>query len=229
IGRPGSSLQEAAYVPPAPERLPELLEDWERFVSRDDLHPLVQAAVMHAQFEMIHPFLDGNGRTGRLLIPLLLMSKRALQTPCLTLSAFFCSHRGAYYRALQGVSRDGDWASWIRLFFTAVREQSRADRDLLGRMAGLHGQGGKDFAAATGSSRAADALGFMFSFPVFTAPGFAEELGLQKQSAMLLLGKLEKAGLVERLSKGRGRTPGTWKFSKLAELLEDEAWQFGSR
>lgn len=126
IGRPGSTLSSADYVPPPPSELMGCLGDWEHFVQERELMPdLVQCAVMHEQFEAIHPFLDGNGRVGRLLITLFLVERGGLSAPLLYLSAYIESHRDRYYDALQRVRTDGDWYGWIAYFLAGVTETAR--------------------------------------------------------------------------------------------------------
>lgn len=125
IGSSGDTLDSAMFVPPAPEHLPELLTDWERFVNDPPPLPaLVRAGLMHYQFETIHPFLDGNGRIGRLLIALMLVSERRLSRPLLYLSGYLETHRTEYYEFLQGVRERGDVDGYLRFFFTAVRHQA---------------------------------------------------------------------------------------------------------
>lgn len=115
--RPGN----AAYVPPPPERLDEVLGDFERYLHADDeLSPVVRVGLLHAQFETIHPYLDGNGRIGRLLVALVLEQRRVLTRPLLYLSLFFKQHRDEYYRRLNGVRTSGDWEGWLEFFLEAV-------------------------------------------------------------------------------------------------------------
>jgi Uncharacterized conserved protein len=126
IGRPGCSLNEATFVPPPPSEMQDALNQLEKFLHSDtDLPPLVQLALIHYQFETIHPFLDGNGRIGRLLISLFLCQRGILTKPLLYLSAFFERHRREYYEYLLAVSQQGDWRQWIEFFLRAVAEQSR--------------------------------------------------------------------------------------------------------
>ena len=121
IGVPRSTLESAIYVPPPPEFMMEALEAWERFLhERGRVPDLVQCALMHEQFEAIHPFLDGNGRVGRLLITLFLIERGRLSQPLLYLSAYIDQHRGEYYSGLQAVHTDGEWKGWIRFFLTGV-------------------------------------------------------------------------------------------------------------
>ncbi len=123
IGPAGSTPVSAPYVPPPVVEMNELLDDWERFLhDRDSFPDLIQTAIMHAQFEAIHPFLDGNGRVGRLLITLFLIERRRLQEPLLYLSAFIEANRNDYYELLQRVHTHGDWDGWLRYFLTGVVE-----------------------------------------------------------------------------------------------------------
>ena len=126
IGASRSTIETAVYVPPPPEALMEALGAWERFLhERDRLPDLVQCALMHEQFEAIHPFLDGNGRVGRLLITLFLIERRRLSQPLLYLSAYIEEHRREYYDRLQAVRTDGDWIGWLRFFLSGVEQIAR--------------------------------------------------------------------------------------------------------
>ena len=125
IGPAGCTLAEAAFVPPPPYELPRALADLERFLHRDDAMPLLlKIGLAHAQFETIHPFLDGNGRLGRLLITFLLCERGVLGKPVLYLSHYFKRHRAAYYERLQAVRDDGDWEGWLRFFLLGVAQVS---------------------------------------------------------------------------------------------------------
>src|SRR5439155_15495394 len=123
IGPAGSTPATARYVPPPPEYLDETLADWERFLHDRQAFPdLIQCAIMHEQFEAIHPFLDGNGRIGRLLITLFFVERGRLSQPLLYLSSYIEAHRQEYYESLQRVRTHGDWLSWLRFFITGVTE-----------------------------------------------------------------------------------------------------------
>jgi Fic family protein len=125
IGPPGSTLVDAPYVPPPVEEMKDCLADWERFVhDRGHFPDLIQCALLHEQFEAIHPFMDGNGRIGRLLITLFLIERERLSQPILYLSAFIEARRQEYYDLLQKVRTDGDWNAWFLFFLTGVRETS---------------------------------------------------------------------------------------------------------
>ena len=126
IGSPGCLLNEAAFIPPPVEEMQQALSDWERYLhSNLDEPSLIQCALMHYQFEAIHPFLDGNGRMGRLLITFFLCEKGCLTQPLLYLSAFFDRFREEYYSRLLAVSQRGDWRGWIKFFLQGVANQSK--------------------------------------------------------------------------------------------------------
>lgn len=131
IGPRGATVATARFVPPPPSELAGCLAGWEKYLHEHDLPPLLQAALLHYQFEAIHPFIDGNGRVGRLMIVLFLMERGVLPAPLLYLSAFFEASRADYYDLLTGVTERDGWSAWIRYFLNGVTEQSQ---DALGRV-----------------------------------------------------------------------------------------------
>src|SRR5258708_2038570 len=123
IGPIGSTLMDSTYVPPPPDQMKDCMAHWERLVnSRDAMPELIQCAIVHEHFEAIHPFLDGNGRIGRLLITLFLMERQRLSKPLLYLSSYIERHKREYYELLQRIRTDGDWHGWSRYFLTALRD-----------------------------------------------------------------------------------------------------------
>jgi len=138
IGRAGCTLDEATYVPPPPERLWEALDPLERYLhAQQPLPPLVAIGCLHYQFEAVHPFLDGNGRVGRLLVTLLLAEWDLLPQPLLDLSAYIEPRRDEYYAELLHVSTEGDWSRWLRFFLTAVQHQATDAVARVGRLRAL--------------------------------------------------------------------------------------------
>src|SRR5208282_4234775 len=126
IGAPGSTIQTATYVPPPPLEMMDCLFDWEGFLhQRKTLPDLIQCALLHEQFEAIHPFRDGNGRVGRLLITLFLIERGRLQQPLLNLSDFVERHRMDYYDLLLRVRTHGDWVPWVRYFLAGIEATAR--------------------------------------------------------------------------------------------------------
>ncbi|MBC8414096.1 Fic family protein, partial [bacterium] len=126
IGTYGCTMEQASFVPPNPLQLQDHLEAWQAYMKSGDIDLLLQTAVVHAQFELLHPFKDGNGRIGRILIPLFLYQKKKLSKPMFYLSAYMEAHREEYYARLQSISREGDWDGWIAFFLTAITEQARS-------------------------------------------------------------------------------------------------------
>ena len=130
IGPPGCTIDDARFVPIASDRLPDAMSAWERYIHENTADRLVQLAILHAEFEALHPFLDGNGRLGRMLVPLFLWQHDLIRAPMFYVSAHFEARRDAYYDGLLGVSRDDDWTGWVEFFLTALREQAE-DRQLV--------------------------------------------------------------------------------------------------
>ncbi len=208
IGAPGCKLDEATFVPPPLSEMIPLLSDWEQFLNAGSrLPPLVECALMHYQFEVIHPFLDGNGRVGRLLVTLYLVARQHLCQPLLYLSAFFESHRDEYYEGLLTVSQRGDWGIWLRFFLRGVAEQSwdavRRSRSILG----LQDKYRRQLYDARASRSTIRLVDILFQSPVLTVPRAMSALGITYPSAAKALVNLVEAGVVEEISAGkRGRT-----------------------
>lgn len=220
IGKRGTPLTAASYVPPAPEHVPGLLENWIAFIRRTDMDPIIQAAVMHAQFEMIHPFVDGNGRMGRLLISLFLTEKGLLSKPCFYMSAYLQEHREEYYAALGEISRTGCWEHWIRFFITAILERSRANIDTLREMTALYEDCKKKLHECTSSGYAISILDYAFENPVFTIPGMAKTLHVTVPALSHLMQKLQRADFFQCVRKGSGRQAALWSFGRMMEILQ---------
>ena len=204
----GSRPGNAAYVPPPPNALPELLSAFERYIQADDALPaVVRAGLLHVQFETIHPYLDGNGRIGRLLVTLLLEHGRLLSRPLLYLSLFFKRHHREYYRRLNAVRVEGDWEAWLDFFLDGVAtiadEAVVAARDLFtlvtaDRQRVIH-QGGVNLLAVQLFER-------LPSRPIVTASWVVDALSTTKPTVGRAIDALEAAGvLVETTGKKRDR------------------------
>ena len=216
IGQAGSTLADASYVPPPVAEMEAALSDLERYLhAPSPLPPLVRLALIHYQFEAIHPFLDGNGRIGRLLVSLLLCVDGLLQEPLLYLSAYLERHRDEYYRLLTEVSRSGAWEEWIAFFLRGVAEQARDAADRAAQLVRLW----HDFRAAVVSSavllRLIDEL---FEHPAMTVPQAARRLGVTHRGAQLNIDKLLAAGIVREVT-GRRRNR-IYMADRIMEILE---------
>ena len=197
IGSAGAPIEEARYVPPPADLVRDLLFDWERFVNEcDTLRPLFQCAMMHYQFEAIHPYLDGNGRIGRLLVTLFLCAKKILPTPLLYLSAYFERDRNAYYDQLFRLSATGDWESWIIYFLQGVAEQAHDALLRVRRVRALHEQKRQVLLERRESANALLLLDEIFARPVMTAGEAARLLDVTPAGARRILERLEQAGIV---------------------------------
>ncbi len=165
IGPPGCTAETARFVPAGADRVPDAMSAWERYLHTEAPDKLVQLAILHAEFEAVHPFLDGNGRIGRLLVPLFLVEKKLLSTPNYYISAYLESHRDEYYERLLAVSRDDDWTGWCEFFLTAMIRQAEDNQAKAMAILDLY-RAKKDWIAElTHSHHAIRALDRLFSRP----------------------------------------------------------------
>jgi Fic family protein len=221
IGPPGCSLANATYVPPPPHGMMEALGAWESFLHDRSLPPLAQAALMHYQFEAIHPFVDGNGRVGRLLITLFLIERALLPAPLLYLSAFFEATRRDYYERLLSVSLRGEWAAWLEYFLNGVARQSE---DALSRAARINAllAEWRLIAAAGSSSRVPFALvDLLAENPYWTVKGAAERLSIAYTTAQRAMERLEAGSIVFRTTDAKRNR--VYCARALLEILEEPA------
>jgi Fic family protein len=209
IGAPGSTIDTARFVPPPPEAVPELLADWESFAHEDGEMPLlVRNALLHYQLETIHPFLDGNGRIGRLLIVFLLVMRERLPAPLLDISSYFEHHRDAYYSALRNVSEKGDAAGWIETFLHAVQVQASEAVSRARRLVELR-ERYRQRAARLSSHNAIALVDLVCESPILTPRLVTERLDVTRPTAGSLLRRLEAEGL---LTRGRAGERGQQRF-----------------
>ena len=198
IGVPRSTVETAVYVPPPPEHLMEVLGAWERFLQDRGRTPdLVQCALMHEQFEAIHPFLDGNGRVGRLLISLFLIERGRLSQPLLYLFAYFEEHRREYYDGLQRVRTDGDWTGWIRFFLAGVEQISREAVAQAGRLMDLRERWRARLADRPKTVQLVDAL---LVNPYMSVARAQRLLEVSNPTARQAVARLEKLGLLTEVT-----------------------------
>jgi Fic family protein len=202
----GSNLDDAVFVPPPPDEMNVVLGDLERFLHERDLPLLVQLALAHYQFEAIHPFLDGNGRIGRLLIPLMLVLRGALPQPLLYLSAYFEQHRSEYYDHLLFTSQQGDLVPWIRFFLRGVRLQARDAEERTVRLVELQHEM-RDQLLREGKPNSVIRLAeHLFSTPVINSARATALLGVTRPTAHAAIETLVTRGdLVEMTGLKRGR------------------------
>jgi Fic family protein len=220
IGPPGCPPDNATYVPPPPAEMMEALASLEAFLHDRSLPPLVHAALTHYQLEAIHPFLDGNGRVGRLLIILLLIDRNVLPTPLLYLSAFFEATRRDYYDRLGGVSARGEWEAWLEYFLNGVARQAE---DALSRAARINGL--LDLwrqTLAEGPSKAtAGLVDLLGENPFWTIRGVAQRLGVAYTTALRAIRRLEVESILAVVSGAK--RDRVYCARAILEILEEPA------
>ncbi len=213
IGGQGSTLRNARYIPPSPDDMTEAMSCLEKYINTDaetgdNSDVLVRAALVHYQFETIHPFLDGNGRVGRLLITLFLMEKRMLSAPALSVSGFLKRNRAEYYDRLAEVRRTGNYEQWVKFFLQALAESAEDAISAIDELACLHD---KNSAVISGMGRAAKNAMQVFDClernPVIEISKTAEALGLSFNTVSAAVKRLCDAGILKQATNaGRNRT-----------------------
>ncbi len=207
IGHPGCTLNEAAYVPPPVPEMWEALGKFEEFLHAESmLPPLVRLGLIHYQFEAIHPFLDGNGRIGRLLITMLLCAWNLLPQPLLYLSAYFETHRQTYYDLLFRVSSEGVWADWLRFFLEGVKEQARDAVVRAQRLQDLRENLRAHYQTNDAPAGLLQLIDLLFARPVVTVAQAVDYLNTSTPTAWRYIKRLEKDQVLRKVSRGeRGR------------------------
>lgn len=219
IGPPGSTISTATFVPPPPDRLMECLGAWERYLHDSTLPPLVHAALVHSQFEAIHPFLDGNGRVGRLLITLLLVNRGVLPSPLLYLSAYFEATRQDYYARLLGITERGEWENWLLYFLVGVAQQADDAVDRIQRLDAVVAEWKGRLAKET-SRLPERALDLFVENPFWTVNAVARRLDIAFTTAQRTINRLERRGIV--LLKGSSRRNRVYCADAVLEILEKQ-------
>ncbi len=206
IGPAGCTLETAPYVPPPVDEMHTALSALENFIhAPSDLPPLTRIGLIHYQFEAIHPFLDGNGRVGRLLISLLLCQWGLLPRPLLYLSAYFERYRSEYYERLLSVSRRADWEGWLRFFLTGVRDQSREAAVHVQKLQQLRERYRKQLVVRRSAARLAEAVDFLIGNPILTVRQLQAGLNLADfKTVQRYVDLLEEAGILREMT-GRRR------------------------
>jgi Fic family protein len=224
IGRAGCTIEQATFVPPNPLQLPGFLQDWEQYMDSNDVDFLLQTAVVHAQFELLHPFKDGNGRIGRILIPLFLYQKQALSQPMFYLSEYLESHRDEYYARLKAISAEQDWNGWIAFFLQAIVTQAAQNSTRVAAIQALYEEMKRAIHEATHSQYTVHVLDAIFSRPIFRTSDLAAQLsrdfGIHEKTTSSLLRQMKEAGILRELQPGSGRKPATLCFPRLINLAE---------
>ncbi|HWI84915.1 MAG TPA: Fic/DOC family N-terminal domain-containing protein, partial [Sphingomonas sp.] len=221
IGRAGDPIERARFIPPSPIVLKVELEHWEAYLHSKDEDPILQTALAHAQFEILHPFKDGNGRIGRMMIPLILHQRGALSRPMFYMSEFLESHRSEYYDRLLAITEQGDWRGWINFFLSGMIAQAESNLDKVKAIRDLYEETRRRVVELTHSQFAMATVDAFFTQPMLPAPSFELRAGFNNRaSANGMLRQLEGAGIITRIREGSGRQPAVYAMPELINVAE---------
>lgn len=219
IGNPGVTLATAEFIPPPPHDISRAMSDLEKYIHAEDpTPPLIKAALVHAQFETIHPFLDGNGRLGRLLITFLLCNWNTMDSPLLYLSYFFKANRTEYYARLTSIRTKGDWESWVKFFLRGVDETARLACHTAREIHHIHARDSAKLIAQKAPRAVVEVFRSFCKFPVATVPELSR--GLAGSNAMTIgraVDRLIKAGILKQI--GNARRNRKFVYSEYFEVL----------
>ena len=220
VGPPGCTLANAAYVPPPPHEMMQALGEWEKFLHEKSLPPLVQVALAHYQFEAIHPFLDGNGRVGRLMITLFLVERSILPAPLLYLSAFFEATRQDYYDRLRSITERGEWEAWLKYFLNGAARQAEDAINRAERINTLLDRWRR--AVSDSSSKVPGVLvDLLAENPYCTVKGVAKRLKVAFTTAQRAVERLESASILTRSTQAK--RDRVYCAKAILEILEEPA------
>jgi Fic family protein len=219
IGPKNCKLEEASYIPPEPLSLDTCMDNLIAYLKDDEPEVLIQTAIMHAQFEIIHPFMDGNGRTGRILIPLFLWHKKRLKSPMFYISEYFDEFREEYIENLLSISQNNDWEQWINFFLDAVTLQAKRNAEKASQVLQLYSEMKELVTSVSNSPFGIKVLDTLFSMPIFRSSDFINRSGLNHQTTYRMITRLKEVGVLTTLKKPAGRSPEVFRFDKFYQLL----------
>lgn len=222
IGPKGCPIEKADFIPPVADEVPSLMTNWENYYHAEDPDALVQLAMVHAQFEIIHPFLDGNGRLGRMIVPLYMFEKRLLSHPMFYISQYFEERREEYITCLRTIGSEPEsWNRWIVFFLEAVTLQAGSNAEKAAAIRSLYEDLKKRVLEITHSQFAIPLLDVLFHKPIIqTADIKARRDMPSTPMVMKLLTQFDEAGIISLIRKSVGRTPGLYAFTDLLNICE---------
>ncbi|OGY41604.1 MAG: hypothetical protein A2Y82_01300 [Candidatus Buchananbacteria bacterium RBG_13_36_9] len=212
----GTPFENATYVPPPPQEIPNLMGMLEKYLNDKDVKedPIIQCALLHYQFEAIHPFGDGNGRIGRLLIPLFFYERGIIKAPLIYVSEFLEQNHQDYYALLRNISEQNDWVPWLRFFIEAIKIQSNVTHRRAEEIIDLYRNYHQKILEKAQSSNAVALVEHIFKYPYTAAPFVSKKIGVSHQTSMRLLERFVELGALKRV-QGRMKRP---KFSRPVRL-----------
>ncbi|MDJ0651841.1 MAG: Fic/DOC family N-terminal domain-containing protein [Simkaniaceae bacterium] len=220
IGPKNCQIQQASFVPPSPLTIRDHLEDWVLYIHLEE-EVLSQLAFVHAQFEIIHPFMDGNGRIGRMLIPLFLYQKKMLYRPMFFLSEYLEEKKEEYCDALGRISAKGDWLGWLKFFLEAIRIQAIRNTSKVKSILDLYEQLKVKFQQETKSQFAQSALDAFFQRPIINTTKFMELTGITNRATLgKILSQLKNGRFIKLLKESCGRKSAVYALPRLIYIAE---------
>lgn len=209
------------FTPISPSYLTAGLDKLFVFIDQSDMHPLLKTAISHVEFESLHPFNDGNGRVGRILITLMLWKLRLINRPYFYISGYLEKRKEEYIQCLRGVSADGDWTSWCIFFLEAVCGQAEDNHRKSEEITELYERMKEIFRAHLSSQWSITALDFVFTNPIFRNNAFTGRSGIPKQTANRFTRVLLEADLLTTVRAPSGRRPGLYAFEPLLQIVRN--------
>ncbi|PZR09223.1 MAG: cell filamentation protein Fic [Flavobacterium psychrophilum] len=207
------------FVPIRPEKLIDGLDTLLEYINRSEDPILIKTALMHLEFEALHPFQDGNGRIGRMLITLLLWKSGVISAPHFYISGYLEEHKDEYIDTMRSVSSDGNWEEWCRFFLTAVAEQASANLNVAEKIQDLYDNMKTEFSSTLQSKWTVQVLDFIFTYPVFRNNKFTSHSGIPPQTAAKFTKKLVEKKLLLMREPGSGRKAALYSFEPLMKLV----------
>ena len=210
-----------SFIPISPEQLTSGMDQLFEFANSNPLTPLLKIAISHVEFEALHPFKDGNGRVGRMLITLMLWDYKLIKAPHFYVSAFFEDARDEYIDLMRAVSANGDWTEWCLFFLDALNTQAERNIKTASRIFALYEDMKDRFRDELNSQWSINAVDFVFANPVFRNNQFTTKAGIPSQTASIISRKLQDTGLLTQIRPSSGRRPAMYSFEPLLEIVRD--------
>lgn len=213
-------IDDARYIPPKPEVVEDAMRHWEAYVNDSSVTTLVRAAVAHAEFESVHPFKDGNGRIGRIVIPLMLQMDGVISKPCFYLSEFFAHRNTEYQDKLLEVSKSDAWTEWCVFFLDAIATQAKVNHRKANEIFNLYNRTVEFILRVVRAESATLVAPHLFSRAIFPSTLFTREAGLSSSTAKRLVKALKESGILVEMLPHSGSSPAVLAFPELLEIVD---------
>lgn len=220
IGPASCTIEEATFIPVSADKLQAGMNAWEDFIHAPFPDKLVQLALLHVEFEALHPFLDGNGRIGRMFIPLFLWQNGVIARPNFYISEFFENNRSSYYEKLRAVSQDGNWTEWCVFFLEALKEQAEANTSKANAILDLYEEMKIAIPKIGNSQYLIQTLDGIFRTPIFTGSGFTQATYIPSATSRRILPMLVQNDILKIIEPAKGNRSATYAFPALLNLAE---------